>query len=76
MKAYDVRNIYEETLYTCKCRRCGAEIEGELNEFKFISRIVVSCHCPACGAHNSSYIWKLHPKRIIKGVRQIEKLEV
>ncbi len=76
MKAYDVRNTYEETLYACTCRRCGAVIEGELNEYKFISRIEVTCRCPACNAYNRNYVWSLRSRRITMGARQIEKLEV
>lgn len=76
MKAYDTRMKYTEKLYATTCKRCGAEIEGELNEFKFISRFTVTCKCPACGGHNTLYAFKLRPRLIVKGIRQIPELEV
>lgn len=76
MKAYDERFKCTKKLYATTCKRCGATIEGKLDEFKFISRFVVTYKCPACGGHNSLYAFQLHPKLIVEGIRQIEKLEV
>lgn len=72
MEAFEIRRVVTKTEYVVPCNSCGAELRGEMSDFKPISPFKFAYRCPAC--HRRGYVrsWQIKKRTVMEGGQILE----